>query len=69
MPVYFLHVEGRIRIEDEFGLELPDDAAARREARGMARDLSRHQTGPVPWRVVVVNAEGKRIGEAVSKAA
>ncbi len=53
----------------EFGLELPDDAAARREARGMARDLSRHQTGPVPWRVVVVNAEGKRIGEAVSKAA
>ncbi|HEY5966107.1 MAG TPA: hypothetical protein VIU42_18995 [Xanthobacteraceae bacterium] len=69
MPVYFLHVEGRIRVEDEFGLDLPDDDAARREARSMARDLSRHQTGPVPWRVVVVNAAGDRIGEAISKAA
>lgn len=69
MPVYFMHVEGRIRIEDEFGLELPDDDAARREARGMARDLSRHQTGAIPWRVVIVNAAGERIGEAISKAA
>lgn len=69
MPVYFLHVEGRIRVEDEFGLDLPDDDAARRETRRMARDLSRHQTGPVPWRVVVVNAAGDRIGEAISKAA
>ena len=69
MPVYFLHVEGRVRIEDEFGLELPDDAAARREARGMARDLLRHQTGAVPWRVVVINEAGERIDEVVSKAA
>jgi hypothetical protein len=69
MPVYFLHVEGRVRIEDEFGLELPDDAAARREARGMARDLLRHQTGTVPWRVVVINEAGERIDEVISKAA
>jgi hypothetical protein len=69
MPVYFLHVEGRVRIEDEFGLELPDNAAARREARGMARDLLRHQTGAVPWRVVVINEAGERIEEVVSKAA
>jgi hypothetical protein len=80
MPVYFLHsapktrvnalmVEGRVRIEDEFGLELSDDAAARREARGMARDLLRHQTGAVPWRVVVVNEAGERIDEVISQAA
>ena len=50
-----------IDIEDEFGLDLPNDDAARREARGMARDLSRHQTGTVPWRVVVVNAAGRRL--------
>ena len=81
MPVhFFLHsasktrvnalaVEGRVRIEDEFGLDLPDGAAARRVARGMTRDLSRHQTGRVPWRVVVINEAGERIDEVISKAA
>ena len=32
MPVYFLHVEGRIHIEDEFGLDLPNDSNTNDEA-------------------------------------
>jgi hypothetical protein len=40
MPRYFFHIhDGGERLEDHCGADLPDLAAARREARSMARCL------------------------------
>jgi hypothetical protein len=62
MPRYFFHLHGSGASDTE-GQELPNDEAARNEARAVARDLSRNKTGTTQERLIVTNADGKIIHE------
>jgi hypothetical protein len=53
MPRYYFHLEGRERIADKRGRDLPDDNAAGREAEGISAALQRSR-GRV-WSVIVTN--------------
>jgi histidinol phosphatase-like enzyme len=59
---YFFHLEDGACIRDPNGEEFPDDAAAMREAARVAQELSKLRVHAHEWRVVVMNADGVRIG-------
>ena len=59
---YFFHLEDGTCIRDPKGDEFPDDAAALLEAVNVALELSKHPVHAHEWRVVVQNADGRRIG-------
>lgn len=48
MPKYYFNVIDGRNIPDDHGTELPDDTAAKAEARGVAGDLIRDM-GPAFW--------------------
>jgi len=62
MPQYFFHLDG-FAPHDTEGEELPDDEAARQEALGVARDLSRNRRVSANERLIVTNAKGDVIHE------
>ena len=49
MPRYFFSITNGRPFEDTDGLELPDLAAAREEARGFARDMMRQEPDRKDW--------------------
>jgi hypothetical protein len=59
---YFFHLEDGTCIRDPKGDEFPDDAAALLEAANVAQELSKLRVHAHEWRVVVKNADGRRIG-------
>ena len=59
---YFFHLEDGTCIRDPKGEEFPDDAAALFEAAKVARELSKHPVHAHEWLVVVMNADGERVG-------
>lgn len=59
---YFFHMEGGACIHDPQGVEFSDDDAALREAVNVARGIMEQGMRPGHWRVVVRNADGRRIG-------
>jgi hypothetical protein len=60
---YFFHMEdGGACISDPQGEEFPNDDAALREAVNIARELAKQGVRPGPWRVVVQDANGLRVG-------
>ena len=61
---YFFHLEDGTCIRDPKGDEFPDDAAAMLEATKVAHELSKLRVHAYEWRVVVMNADGLRIGSA-----
>jgi uncharacterized protein DUF6894 len=62
MPRYFFHLEGGERIADKRGHDLPDDIAARREAKRIAVAL-RWRMRRRMWRVIVTNEGGHEVTE------
>jgi len=63
MPRYFFHFHGSDASDSE-GQDFPDDAAARREAVTVARELARNNKSlSGDERLVVTNADGKVIHE------
>jgi hypothetical protein len=62
MPRYFFHMHGS-GASDTQGQELPNDEAARKEAKAVALDLSRNKAVATDERLVVTNADGKVIHE------
>jgi hypothetical protein len=60
MPRYFFHLEGGERIADKRGHDLPDDTAARREAKRIAGALRRRRRERI-WRVIVTNEGGHEV--------
>jgi hypothetical protein len=63
MLFYFKLTDGSI-VEDIEGLELPDLAAAREEAVGLARDLTRETFGRRDWSnwtVIVADDSGEQV--------
>ena len=62
MPRYFFHLHGS-GAKDIEGQEFPDDAAARKEAAAVARELSQGRHPSANERVVVTNAKGEVIHE------
>ena len=59
---YFFHLEDGECIRDPKGEEFADDAAAMIEAATVARELSKLRVHAHEWRVVVMNADGFRVG-------
>jgi len=59
---YFFHLEDGSCIRDPQGEEFPDDAAALLEAATVAHELSKLHVHAFEWRVVVMNADGLRVG-------
>ncbi len=59
---YFFHLEDGACIRDPTGEDFPDDAAAMLEAEKVANELSKLHVHAYPWRVVVKNADGIRVG-------
>jgi uncharacterized protein DUF6894 len=62
MPRYFFHMHGS-GARDTEGQEFPDDAAARREAVAVARELSQNKQVATDERLIVTNAQGEVIHE------
>lgn len=62
MPRYFFHLHGS-GARDTEGQNLPDDDAARQEARAVARDLSQNKVVTTDERLIVTDADGKVIHE------
>jgi hypothetical protein len=67
MPRYFFHIlSGGVTVEDDEGIELPDMAAARREAVANARDLAlsadKDGFGKETRGVQIVDAAGTVLG-------
>jgi len=62
MPRYFFHMHGS-GARDTEGQEFPDDAAARREAAAVARELSQNKQVATDERLIVTNAQGEVIHE------
>ena len=62
MPRYFFHMHGS-GARDTEGQELPDDEAARQEARAVARELSQNRNVVTDERLIVTNADGKVVHE------
>jgi hypothetical protein len=62
MPRYFFHLRGS-GARDTEGQELPNDDAARAEAKAVAQDLSRNKIPATDERLVVTDADGKVIHE------
>jgi hypothetical protein len=62
---YFFHLQNGKRISDTEGNEFPDDDAAMVEAALVAKELGRHRSDAVVWRLVVTNLAGGRVGEVV----
>lgn len=65
MPRYYFHVIDGRDIPDDHGTELPDDVAAKAEARSAAGDLIR-DIGPTlwdhdTWQMNVVDEIGRRV--------
>jgi hypothetical protein len=60
MPLYFFHLHGSGASDTE-GQEFPNDEAARKEARAIARDLSWNKVVTTDERLVVINADGQVI--------
>lgn len=61
MPRYFFHyTDGRRTCADADGLELPDDAAALKEAKLMARDLWSEPSDGA-WRIQVSDTIGRQV--------
>jgi hypothetical protein len=59
---YFFHLEDGSCILDPKGTDLLDDATAMLEAITVAHDLSKLPVHQHDWCVVVINADGIRIG-------
>ena len=62
MPRYFFHLHGSSARDTE-GQEFADDAAAIREARAVARDLSQNRNPSSQEKVVVTNDKGEVVHE------
>ena len=60
---YFFHLQNGKRISDTEGNEFPDDNAAMVEATIVAKELGRHRSDAVAWRLVVTNLAGERVGQ------
>ncbi len=63
MPVYkFNFTNGEKTIPDEWGLTLPDDGAALREAHNIARDLQEASDEDwSPWVIEVTDETGRGV--------
>ena len=59
---YFFHLEDGACIRDPTGTHFDDDAAALREAKKVADELSKLPVHSHDWSVVVKNAKGIRVG-------
>ena len=62
MPRYYFSVRNGRQFDDVDGLELPDEASARAEAKGFARDLMRMEPERRDWSnwvVSVSDGEGR----------
>ena len=59
---YFFQLEDGACIRDPKGEEFADDAAALLEASKIAQELSKLRVQAYEWRVVVKNADGRRVG-------
>jgi hypothetical protein len=57
MPRYFFHVRGASPYQDDGGQELPDDAAAWREAKRFARDIETNLEPGESWSLEVERAD------------
>jgi hypothetical protein len=63
MPRYYLHfTDGRRDCPDAEGLELPNDAAARKEGRLAARDLA-SEPAESAWTVQVIDEAGRPVAK------
>ena len=62
MPRYFFHLHGS-GARDTEGQELPDNEAARQEARLVARELSQNRKVATDERLIVTNEKGEVIHE------
>jgi hypothetical protein len=62
MPRYYFHLHGS-GARDLEGQELPNDEAAREEARAVARDLSQNRNPASNECLVVTGADGNVIHE------
>jgi hypothetical protein len=62
MPRYFFHLHGS-GARDTEGQELPNDEAAREEAKVVAGELSQNRTVATHERLIVTNAKGEVIHE------
>ena len=62
MPQYFFHLHGS-GARDTDGQELPNDEAARAEAKAVAADLSRNRNVTTNERLLVTDAHGRVIHE------
>ena len=62
MPRYFFHLHGS-GARDTEGQELPDNEAARQEARLVARELSQNRKVATDERLLVTNEKGEVIHE------
>jgi hypothetical protein len=62
MPLYYFHLHGS-GARDEDGEQFPDDECARKEARAVARDLSKNRNPAGHERIVVTNGKAEVIHE------
>ena len=62
MPRYFFHLHGS-GARDTEGQQLPDNEAARQEARLVARELSQNRKVATDERLLVTNEKGEVIHE------
>jgi hypothetical protein len=62
MPLYFFHLHGSDAHDIE-GQNFPSDAAAREEAKAVARDLTRNRIAVLAESLIVRNADGEIVHE------